>query len=74
MSIKYSLIETLDHDSFLPIMEGLFCERIFGPTKDWECSCKRFKKIQLKLKNKITICQKCNVEITEAKVRNYRMG
>nr|YP_009389109.1 RNA polymerase beta' subunit [Euglena archaeoplastidiata]AKR17882.1 RNA polymerase beta' subunit [Euglena archaeoplastidiata] len=68
------LIETLDHDSFLPIMEGLFCERIFGPTKDWECSCKRFKKIQLKLKNKITICQKCNVEITESKIRNYRIG
>jgi DNA-directed RNA polymerase subunit beta' len=55
-------------------MDGLFCEKIFGPTKDWECYCKRYKKMQLKPKKKITICQRCQVEITESKIRNYRMG
>lgn len=57
-------------------MEGLFCERIFGPTVSWECFCKKYKKIQIKTKNKnrVLICPKCNVEITEARIRNYRMG
>lgn len=57
-------------------MEGLFCERIFGPTVSWECFCKKYKKIQVKTRNrnKILICPKCNVEITDANIRNYRMG
>lgn len=57
-------------------MDGLFCERIFGPTISWECFCKKYKKVQVKTKDqkKILICPKCNVELTEATIRNYRMG
>ncbi len=57
-------------------MNGLFCEKTFGPTSDWECFCKRYKKTQKKIKEKhrIIICPKCQVEVTESKVRNYRMG
>lgn len=71
---KFELNETINHENFKPIIDGLFCEKIFGPTTDWECICKRYKKIQVKTKNKILICPKCNVEITESKIRNYRMG
>nr|YP_009145447.1 RNA polymerase beta' subunit [Monomorphina parapyrum]AKL78920.1 RNA polymerase beta' subunit [Monomorphina parapyrum] len=68
--------ETVNYENFRPIMNGLFCEKTFGPTNNWECFCKRYKKTQRKIKekNKIIICPKCNVEITESKVRNYRMG
>lgn len=70
------MLETLDHRNFKPVVDGLFCEKIFGPTNDWECFCKRYKKIQIKTKtnNKLLICPKCFVEITESKIRNYRMG
>nr|YP_007317179.1 beta' subunit of RNA polymerase [Monomorphina aenigmatica]AFZ88781.1 beta' subunit of RNA polymerase [Monomorphina aenigmatica] len=68
--------DTLNHDTFKPIMEGLFCERIFGPTINWECFCKRYKKVQRKIKEKknISICPRCNVEINESNLRNYRLG
>lgn len=58
--------------NYKPIFEGLFCQRIFGPIKDFECSCKRYKKI--KKRNGIKFCKDCYVEITEARTRNYRMG
>lgn len=61
-----------DNKENKPIFEGLFCQRIFGPIKDWECSCKRYKKI--KRGKLINICKTCKVEITESKIRNYRMG
>lgn len=70
------LKETLNPENFKPINGGLFCEKIFGPIKDWECSCKKHRKIQRKIniRNEINICQKCNVQITNSKIRNYRMG
>nr|YP_009144883.1 RNA polymerase beta' subunit [Euglenaria anabaena]AKJ83330.1 RNA polymerase beta' subunit [Euglenaria anabaena] len=73
---KITKSETVDNETFKPIFAGLFCEQIFGPTISWECFCKKYKKIQLKTKNKskIIICPKCNVEITDKKIRNYRMG
>lgn len=68
--------ETINHDTSKPIIGGLFCEKIFGPTKDWECYCKKYKNIQRKINKKkiINLCPRCNVEITESKIRNYRMG
>ena len=53
-----------------PERDGLYCERIFGPTKDWECHCGKYKRIRYKGK----ICDKCGVEVTRAKVRRERMG
>nr|AEW13012.1 RNA polymerase beta' subunit [Strombomonas acuminata] len=73
---EVSKSETINYETFKPVNDGLFCEKIFGPIKDWECNCKRYKKIQMKTKNKdkVIICPKCYVEITETKIRNYRMG
>jgi len=68
------LRETIDYETFKPIFDGLFCESIFGPMNNWECYCKRYKKSQVKNKVKLIICPKCKVEITESKIRNYRMG
>ena len=62
--------ETINYRTLKPEMDGLFCERIFGPTKDWECNCGKYKKIRYKGK----ICDRCGVEITRAKVRRERMG
>ncbi len=62
--------ETINYRTLKPEPSGLFCERIFGPTKDWECHCGKLKKIHAKGK----ICDKCGVEITRAKVRRERMG
>lgn len=62
--------ETINYRSQKPEKEGLFCERIFGPTKDWECACGKYKRIR----NKGVICDKCGVEVTRAKVRRERMG
>ncbi|MBQ3921459.1 MAG: DNA-directed RNA polymerase subunit beta', partial [Firmicutes bacterium] len=62
--------ETINYRTLKPETEGLFCERIFGPTKDWECHCGKFKRIRYKG----TICDKCGVEVTKAKVRRERMG
>jgi len=62
--------ETINYRTQKPERDGLYCERIFGPTKDWECHCGKFKKISFKGK----ICDKCGVEVTRAKVRRERMG
>ena len=62
--------ETINYRSFKPEKGGLFCERIFGPTKDWECSCGKYKRI----KNKGIICERCGVEVCHSKVRRERMG
>ena len=62
--------ETINYRTLKPERAGLFCERIFGPTKDWECHCGKYKRIRYKGK----ICDKCGVEVTRAKVRRERMG
>lgn len=62
--------ETINYRTLKPERDGLFCERIFGPTKDWECHCGKYKKVRYKGK----ICDKCGVEVTRAKVRRERMG
>ena len=62
--------ETINYRTQKPETGGLYCERIFGPTKDWECHCGKFKKIRFKGK----ICDRCGVEVTRAKVRRERMG
>ena len=64
--------ETINYRTLKPERDGLFCERIFGPTKDWECNCGKYKRIQFKDKEKV--CDKCGVQITRAKVRRERMG
>jgi len=62
--------ETINYRTFKPEKNGLFCEKIFGPTKDWECACGKYKRI----KYKDVICDRCGVEVTQAKVRRERMG
>ena len=62
--------ETINYRSFKPERDGLFCERIFGPVKDWECHCGKFKRIRYRG----MICDKCGVEVTLSKVRRERMG
>ena len=62
--------ETINYRTFKPEKGGLFCERIFGPTQDWECSCGKYKRI----KHKGVICDRCGVEVTLARVRRERMG
>ena len=62
--------ETINYRTLKPERDGLFCEKIFGPTKDWECHCGKYKKIRYKGK----ICDRCGVEVTKSKVRRERMG
>ena len=62
--------ETINYRTLKPERDGLFCERIFGPTKDWECHCGKYKRIRYKGK----VCERCGVEITKSKVRRERMG
>ena len=62
--------ETINYRTYRPEKEGLFCEKIFGPTKDWECACGKYKRI----KNKGMVCDRCGVEVTLASVRRQRMG
>ena len=62
--------ETINYRTLKPERDGLFCERIFGPTRDWECYCGRYKRIRYKGK----VCERCGVEVTRAKVRRERMG
>ena len=57
--------ETINYRTLKPERDGLFCERIFGPTKDWECYCGKYKRIRYKGK----VCERCGVEVTRAKVR-----
>lgn len=74
--LKINFKETLNYRNLKTIDEGLFCEKIFGPTKDLECKCKRYKKLQTKIKTnkKILICPKCLIEITSSNKRNYKLG
>ena len=62
--------ETINYRTLKPEKDGLFCERIFGPTKDWECACGKYKRIRFKG----IVCERCGVEVTRAKVRRERMG
>ena len=62
--------ETINYRTLNPEKDGLFCEVIFGPTKDWECSCGKYKRMRYKG----LVCEKCGVEVTRAKVRRERMG
>ena len=62
--------ETINYRTLKPERDGLFCERIFGPTKDWECLCGKYKRVRFKGK----VCEKCGVEVTTKKVRRERMG
>ena len=62
--------ETINYRTLKPERDGLFCEKIFGPTKDWECHCGKYKRIRYKGK----VCERCGVEITKNKVRRERMG
>ena len=62
--------ETINYRTLKPEKDGLFCEKIFGPTKDWECHCGKYKRIRYKG----IVCDKCGVEVTKAKVRRERMG
>ena len=62
--------ETINYRTLKPERDGLFCERIFGPMKDWECHCGKYKRVRYKGK----VCERCGVEITKAKVRRERMG
>lgn len=62
--------ETINYRTLKPERDGLSCERIFGPTKDWECHCGKYKRIRFKGK----ICDRCGVEVTRSKVRRERMG
>ncbi|MEF2919477.1 MAG: DNA-directed RNA polymerase subunit beta', partial [Acutalibacteraceae bacterium] len=62
--------ETINYRTLKPETDGLFCEKIFGPQKDWECHCGKYKRIRYKGK----VCERCGVEITRSKVRRERMG
>ncbi len=62
--------ETINYRTLKPERDGLFCEKIFGPTKDWECFCGKYKRVR----HKGIICERCGVEVTDSKVRRHRMG
>lgn len=62
--------ETINYRTLKPEMDGLFCERIFGPIKDWECHCGKYKRVRFKG----VVCERCGVEVAESKVRRHRMG
>jgi DNA-directed RNA polymerase subunit beta' len=62
--------ETINYRTLKPEMEGLFCERIFGPAKDWECHCGKYKRVR----HRGIVCERCGVEVTESRVRRHRMG
>ncbi len=62
--------ETINYRTFKPEMGGLFCEKIFGPVKSWECHCGKYKRIR----QQVLICERCGVEVTESRVRRHRMG
>ena len=62
--------ETINYRTLKPERDGLFCERIFGPTKDWECHCGKYKRVRYKG----VVCDRCGVEVTKSKVRRERMG
>lgn len=63
--------ETINYRTFKPEMDGLFCEKNFGPVKNWECHCGRYRRVE---PSQVLICERCNVEVTESRVRRHRMG
>ena len=62
--------ETINYRTLKPEMDGLFCEKIFGPSKDWECCCGKYKRVR----HRGIVCERCGVEVTESRVRRHRMG
>ena len=62
--------ETINYRTLKPEKDGLFCEKFFGPSKDWECACGKYKRVRFKG----IICERCGVEVTRTKVRRERMG
>ena len=62
--------ETINYRTLKPEKDGLFCEKIFGPTKDWECSCGKYKRVRFK----DIVCERCGVQVTKSSVRRERMG
>ena len=62
--------ETINYRTFKPERKGLFCEKIFGPVKDWECSCGKYRRVRYRG----IVCERCGVEVTHSKVRRERMG
>ena len=62
--------ETINYRTFKPERKGLFCEKIFGPVKDWECSCGKYRRIRYRG----IVCERCGVQVTHSKVRRERMG
>jgi len=62
--------ETINYRTLKPEMDGLFCEKIFGPSKDWECHCGKYKRVR----HSGIVCERCGVEVTESRVRRHRMG
>ncbi|MGY6528841.1 MAG: DNA-directed RNA polymerase subunit gamma [Cyanobacterium sp.] len=62
--------ETINYRTLKPEMDGLFCEKIFGPSKDWECHCGKYKRVR----HRGIVCERCGVEVTESRVRRHRMG
>ena len=62
--------ETINYRTLKPERDGLFCEKIFGPAKDWECHCGKYKRVR----HRGIICERCGVEVTDSKVRRHRMG
>ncbi|MGC1309258.1 MAG: DNA-directed RNA polymerase subunit gamma [Phormidesmis sp.] len=62
--------ETINYRTLKPEMDGLFCEKIFGPAKDWECHCGKYKRVR----HRGIVCERCGVEVTESRVRRHRMG
>jgi DNA-directed RNA polymerase subunit beta' len=69
LSVKYKS-QTINYRTFKPEMDGLFCERIFGPSKSLECACGKYKRVRYEG----LICERCGVELTESRVRRHRMG
>ena len=62
--------ETINYRTLKPEMNGLFCERIFGPVNDWECHCGKYKRVR----HNGIVCERCGVEVIESRVRRHRMG
>ena len=62
--------ETINYRTLRPERDGMFCERIFGPAKDWECHCGKYKRVR----HRGIVCERCGVEVTDSKVRRHRMG
>lgn len=62
--------ETINYRTLKPEREGLFCEKIFGPTRDWECHCGKYKRVRYRG----VVCERCGVEVTRSKVRRERLG